>query len=173
MIVASNYSAFETLPDGRRVEIRALRPEDRAEFIRIVERSSALSIYRRFFRLKRYFSEQEIDYFTKIDFIKHVALVAVVAESDRPAIVGGGRYVVIEPDTAEIAFAVIDQYQRQGLGGALLNHLIAIARAAGLKRLAADVLAENAPMLALLKRTGLPQTVDHGPEAVHVVIQLI
>ena len=113
---ASKYSVFEKLPDGRPVEIRALRPDDRAEFIRVVERSSALSIYRRFFRLKRYFSEREITYFTNIDFIKHVALVAVVDEAGQPAIVGGGRYVVIAPDMAEIAFAVIDQYQGQGLG---------------------------------------------------------
>jgi N-acetylglutamate synthase-like GNAT family acetyltransferase len=35
----------------------------------------------------------------------------------------------------EIAFVVADDYQKQGVGTAMLNHLCSIARQAGLKRL--------------------------------------
>src|SRR5947207_7053488 len=47
------YSTTEALRDGCRVEIRALRPEDRADLLAAVNRTSAQSLYRRFFGLKR------------------------------------------------------------------------------------------------------------------------
>ena len=50
---ARNYSAFETLRDRHRVEIRALRPDDRAGLAAAVARISSESIYRRFFSVKR------------------------------------------------------------------------------------------------------------------------
>ena len=77
---------------------------------------------------------------SKIDFRTHVALVAVVQEDGQPVIVGGGRYIVAKPGSAEVAFAIIDEYQGQGIGGALLRHLVALAREAGLKELIAEVL---------------------------------
>jgi len=108
MLEAANYSACETLRDGRRVEIRALRREDRADLIAAVGRSSTQSLYRRFFAVKRDFAEPEIEFFLNVDFVDHVALVAVVGESGRRVIAGGARYVVMQPGKAEVAFAVVD-----------------------------------------------------------------
>jgi len=103
MLEAANYSAFETLRDGRRVEVRAIRPDDRADLIAAVARSSAQSLYRRFFAVKRDFAEPEIEFFLNVDFVDHVALVAVVYESGRSVIAGGARYVVVQPGKAEVA----------------------------------------------------------------------
>ena len=50
---------------------------------------------------------------------------------------------------------MVDQYQGQGLGGALMCHLTAIARAEGLKELIAEVPPENTPMLKVFERSGL------------------
>ena len=88
---AAKYSAIEALRDGRNVEIRALRPDDRRELDESVGRSSAETLYRRFFAVRRSFTEQEIAFFLNVDFINHVALVAVVDEGGRPMVVGGGR----------------------------------------------------------------------------------
>ena len=60
MAQASRHSAIEALRDKRCVEIRALRPEDRDELAKAFGRASANSIYRRFFAVKRNFTEQEI-----------------------------------------------------------------------------------------------------------------
>lgn len=172
MLEAANYSAFETLRNGRRVEIRALRPDDRADLIAAVGRSSAQSIYRRFFAVKRDFAESEIEFFLNVDFVDHVALVAVVDESGRPVIAGGGRYIVVEPGKAEVAFAVVDQYQGQGLGAALMHHLAAIAREAALKELVAEVLPENVPMLKVFEKSGLPLSMKREPHVVYVTLRL-
>src|SRR5262245_26447395 len=119
---AAMYQAIEKLRDGRCAVIRAFRPEDRAGLTAAVERASADTLYRRFFTVKRRFSQKEIDFFMNVDFVEHVALVAVVKEGGQPVIVGAGRYVVVAPGKAELAFAVIDQYQGQGIGAALMRH---------------------------------------------------
>jgi GNAT superfamily N-acetyltransferase len=172
MLEAANYSAFETLRDGRRVDIRALRPDDRADLIAAVARSSAQSLYRRFFGVKRDFSEPEIEFFLNVDFVDHVALVAVVDEHGPPVIAGGARYVVVQPGKAEVAFAVVDQYQGQGLGAALMHHLATIARRAGLEELIAEVLPDNSSMLKVFEKSGLPLSIKREPQVVHVALRL-
>ena len=172
MLEAADYSAFETLRDGRRVEIRALRPDDRADLIAAVGRSSAQSLYRRFFAVKRSFTKSEIDYFLNVDFVNHVALVAIVDEHGAPVIAGGARYVVVEPGKAEVAFAVVDQYQGLGLGAALMHHLAAIAREAGLKELIAEVLPDNSPMLKVFEKSGFPLSMKREPQVVHITLRL-
>ena len=170
---APRYSAIETLRDGRRVEIRALRPDDRSGLEEAVGRSSAAeSLYRRFFAVRRSFSESEVAFFLNVDFVSHVALVAVADEGGRPVIIGGGRYIVVQPGQAEVAFGVVDQYQGQGIGAALMRHLIALAREAGLKELIAEVLPENTPMLKVFKKSGLPMTTTREPGVVHVTLRL-
>jgi GNAT superfamily N-acetyltransferase len=172
MMPAATYSAVETLRDGRRVDIRAQRPDDRAELLEAVGRTSLQSLYRRFFAVKRDLTEQEVAYFLNVDFVDHVALVAVMEEDSRPVIVGGARYIVLKPGKAEVAFAVIDQYQGQGIGTALMRHLVGIARGIGLREWIADVLPENDAMLKMFTKSGLPLTTKCEANVVHVVLRL-
>lgn len=172
MTEAALYSAIEVLRDGRRVEIRALRPEDRSGLEKAVGRSSAESLRRRFFAAKRRFTEQEIAFFVDVDSVNHVALVAVTEVSGRPVLVGGGRYILLEPGQAEVAFTVADYCQGQGIGGTLMRHITAIARDAGIKELIAEVLPENIPMLAVFKRSGLELSTKQELGVVHVTLHL-
>jgi GNAT superfamily N-acetyltransferase len=172
MLNAAKYSASEALRNGRQIEIRALRTDDRADLLGAVERTSAQSLYRRFFGAKRDFSEKEIEFFLNIDFVNHVALVATVKEESRAIIVGGGRYIMVRPGAAEVAFAVVDEYQGQGIGGALMRHLVAIARDAGLKELVAEVLPDNMPMLKVFTTSGLQCKMRREGRIVHVALQL-
>ena len=172
MVEAARYSAVEVLRSGRSIEIRALRPDDQVGLVSAVDRSSAQSLYRRFFGVRRHFTEQEIAFFVNVDFINHVALVAVTKENGLPVIVGGGRYVVLQPGKAEIAFAVVDQYQGHGVGTALMRHLVTIAQESGLKELIAEVLPDNISMLKVFEKTGLPLSTKREPEVVHVTLRL-
>jgi GNAT superfamily N-acetyltransferase len=168
---AAGFSVIETLRGGQRVQVRALWPTDHPDLLDAVSRMSENSLLRRFFGVRRHFSEKEIDYFVHVDFISHVALVCI-ADEGRGPIVAGGRYVVVRPGTAELAFLVVDDYQGQGLGTALVRHLIAIARDARLKQLVAEVLAINDPMLRVFRRCGLPQTMRRDGAVVHVALEL-
>jgi RimJ/RimL family protein N-acetyltransferase len=169
---AAQYSAIERLRDGRRLEVRALVPDDRDGILKAFNRSSPQSLRRRFFAAKRELSEKEIEFFSKVDFVNHVALAAVVEEEGRPVIVGGARYVLTKPGQGEIAFAVVDQYQGKGIGAILMRHLATIAREAGLKELVAEVLPENAPMLTVFKKSGLRVHTGREARVVRVTLWL-
>jgi GNAT superfamily N-acetyltransferase len=168
---ATDLSTMESLRDGRRVEIRALRPSDLPGLIAAVGRISEGSMSRRFFGAKRHFSEKEIAYFVHVDFITHVALVAVAEQGAGP-IVAGGRYVVVRAGWAELAFAVVDDWQGLGLGTLLMRHLTAIARRAGLREFVAEVLADNEPMLRVFEQSGLPLVTRRDGAVVHVTLKL-
>ena len=137
-----------------------------------IDRMGADSLQRRFFITKHGFSDSEKEFFMKIDFVNHVALIAEIEEDGRPAIVGGGRYVVVNPDEAEVAFMVVDAYQGLGIGTLLTRHLVALGHAAGLKRFVADVLPENAPMRKVLGKLGFQITRSQDPRVIHLALPL-
>jgi len=169
---AATYAATERLRNGTALQIRALLPSDRTEMLAAVGRLSKEALYRRFFAPKRGFSEREIEYFLNVDFVGHVALAAVLTEGGREVIVGGARYIVTRPGSAEVAFAIDDPHQRLGIATHLIRHLIEIARAAGLKEFVAEVLAENLPMLKVFTRCGLAMTTRRERDIVHVTLAL-
>ena len=171
MLDPANISVSETLRNGQRVEIRSQRPLDRRDLEAALARMSDESLYRRFFGARRQFSEKEAEYFLDIDFVNHVALVAVADENGKQAIVGAGRYVVVQPGRAELAFGVVDQYQGQGLGAALMRELVGIARHAGISELIAEVLSSNLAMLKVFEKSGLQMITSPEGSVVHVALK--
>ncbi|MEI9924949.1 MAG: GNAT family N-acetyltransferase [Bradyrhizobium sp.] len=172
MSEAANYSAVEHLRDGRPIEVRAIRPDDRAGMLAAAGQTSMQSLRRRFFAAKKGFSEQELAFFLNIDFENHVALVAQIDEDGSPTIVGGGRYIVVRPGLAEIAFVVVDAYQGQGIGTILMRHLAVLARGGGLRELIAEVLPENTAMLKVFKKFGFRTASKREPQIIHLTLQL-
>jgi len=173
LVESSHYSAAEKLRNGEQIEIRALRRQDRDDLMAAVGRTSSESLYRRFFAVRRHFSETEESFYLNVDFVSHVALVAVANENGRPIIVGGGRYVVDEPGQAEVAFTVVDKYQGRGVGAALLRHLAMIARQAGLRELVAYVLADNRAMLKVFEKSGLKYSTTRESNTINVRLGLV
>ena len=169
---AADYSVMEHLRDGRTIEIRALRPDDREDMLAAIGRTSPQSLRRRFFAPKRGFSETELAFFMNIDFDNHVALVAQIDENGQSSIVGGGRYIVVQPGQAEIAFVVVDAYQGQGIGAALMRHLACLARDAGLRELVAEVLPENTAMLKVFSKFGFRPDSKREHQVIHLTMQL-
>jgi GNAT superfamily N-acetyltransferase len=168
---ASECPAVEALLNGRRVEIRALKPADRAGLLEAVapyERAR----YRRFFAPKRSFTEKEIEYYLDVDFGNYVALVAVVDEAAGQWSRAAGATSFRSRSAQKSPSASTTRTKGQGIGSALMRHLVTIARGAGLTELFAEVLPDNAPMLGVFKRSGLPmrQTQDGG--VVHVKLVL-
>jgi RimJ/RimL family protein N-acetyltransferase len=168
----ASFARQEQLRDGRPIEIRALRPDDETGMLAALDASSSESLQKRFFVLKRHFSEKERAFFMEIDFKKHVALVACAEDAGHSTIVGGGRYIVFEPGRAELAFVVVDAWQGRGIAGLLMRHLIALAREAGLKELSAEVLADNGAMRHVFEKYGFKPGARVDPQTIHLVLAL-
>jgi GNAT superfamily N-acetyltransferase len=152
-----HYLAEERLVDGRKLVLRAIRPEDKESLRMGFQRLSERSIYHRFFQAKKALTEQELRYFTELDFDNHVGLLAMLTENEEERGVGVGRFIV-EPGTgaAEIAFVVDDSHQGQGIGTLLLRHLARIGRAQGVASFHAYVLFDNRQMLEVFDNAGFP-----------------
>src|SRR2546429_9355935 len=102
MSEAIDYTARELLSDGSQIEIRALRREDEAGMLAAVGKASAQSLQRRFFVMKRHFSDKERAFFMDGDFKKHVGIVALADEADRKVILRGGRDMSFQPGRARM-----------------------------------------------------------------------
>lgn len=167
-----HYNAREHLRDGSPIEIRALQPQDEADMLAAIDRTSTQSLQRRFFSIKRHFSPMERAFFMEVDFQKHVAIAAHAVASGHSAIVGGGRYIVFEPGRAEMAFVVVDSWQSRGLGSVLMRHLVKIARDAGLQELTAEVLPENTAMRKIFEKFGFIPGSQRDPQVLHLALRL-
>ncbi|HEY3237953.1 MAG TPA: GNAT family N-acetyltransferase, partial [Acidimicrobiia bacterium] len=143
------------LPDWTELVLRPVVPDDKALFLAAFERLSPQSRYRRFFSPLPRLSTALLTYLTEVDHHHHSAWLAVVEEETGPAVVGVSRAVRLDdPSAAEVAVTVIDPYQRRGIGRLLLGTLVLEAVEQGVTRLVGLVLADNAPMQAVLRRAG-------------------
>jgi GNAT superfamily N-acetyltransferase len=97
--------------------------------------------------------------------------VATVGSGDGEIIVGLGEYMR-SGAAADIAFAVEEDFQRRGIASRLLQQLAGIARANGILQFEADVLGENAPMLAVFRNSGLRMRTSQEQGVVHVTLFL-
>jgi GNAT superfamily N-acetyltransferase len=144
------------LPDGRRLIFRPIRPDDK-EMIRVgFERLSPESRYLRFFRYIDHLSQRDLRYLTEIDFHNHFAWVGILPDEPGSPGVGVGRWVRFpnEPDIAEGAVTVVDDYHGLGIGRTLLWLMAKSAIEHGVRAFRAWTLGENQPMLQLLKSFG-------------------
>jgi RimJ/RimL family protein N-acetyltransferase len=170
-----NYEACEQLKDGRKVFLRTVRPEDRKYLVEGFRHFSQASVYKRFHGPKDSLSDEELKFFTEIDYLYHVALLAVLKD-DGEQPVGGGRYIVyneaLPPRYAEIAFAVADSFQGLGVATIILKHLIVIAREEGIETFEAEVLAVNRGMIRVFEKTNLQMTKTYEGSNVHITLAL-
>lgn len=140
------------------VEIRPIEADDKDALARGFDRLSERSRYRRFLSPRGPLTESELSYLTEVDHRDHEALVAVDPETGEG--VGVARFVRSPEDrqTAELAVAVVDDWQRRGVGSLLTAELTKRAREEGIACFTALALAENDAMLGLLQDLGQVRT---------------
>jgi acetyltransferase len=142
-----------TLEDGARILVRPIRPDDISELRAGFSRLSSESVYRRFHAHLEGLSDEACRYLTHVDYVHHLALVALEPDGTRGAAVA--RYYRPEgSDLAEAAVVVIDEWQGRGLGPALLERLVAAARSRGIRGFEAYVQADNRKLLRILMESG-------------------
>ena len=151
-----------TLRDGRVVDVRPLERSDREGLAAAVERLSDQTRYLRFATAKPRLTKRELDFLTDVDHHRHEAIVAIDPTTGRG--VALVRYIQVsdQPDVAEIAATVTDDWQGHGLGTALLARLAARARANGYSAFRASVLASNQRSIAMLLTAGFAPLASRG-----------
>jgi RimJ/RimL family protein N-acetyltransferase len=136
---------------------------------------SPQSVQRRFLTPKSSFSRAELRYLTEVDGRDHVALVAEYPGEPVRRLIAVARFVRLqdEPDAAEVAIVVADDWQRRGLGSLLAEQLAARARGTGIRRFTATMASDNVPAHRLM--TKLTQHLEEhhtGAGVSEVVLEL-
>ncbi|MEI6360989.1 MAG: GNAT family N-acetyltransferase [Actinomycetes bacterium] len=148
------WEADVLLRDGHPVHLRPITPADGDTLRTFHESLSNRTVYFRFFSAKPALTDADVKYFTSVDHVQRVALIAL----DAGTMVGVGRFDALGDGSAEVAFVIRDDVQGLGLGSVLLEHLVAAARELGLQRFVAEVLPENTRMLATFREAGFEIT---------------
>jgi RimJ/RimL family protein N-acetyltransferase len=145
-----------TLADGTRVRLRPIVPEDKAHILAAWQRLSPESRYRRFMSPMDELTPEMLAQLTEIDYVDHFAWAAFALDEKGEPGIGVARYVRVkdEPEVAEAAVTVVDDYQGRGVGTLLLQALGAVALENGIKRFRGYVLSDNRAIRELLEELG-------------------
>ena len=143
------------LEDGTLVSFRPMHPTDEPRVRDLFHSLSKQTIYYRFMSNVARLPQRQIQNFVYIDYREEMAIVGTIPEAYGDQIIAVGRYY-LDPGTnrAEVAFIVRDQWQNRGLGTFLLKYLSTIAHGQGIAGFTAEVLVDNMPMLAVLRKSG-------------------
>lgn len=139
------------------VTIRPQHTDDGELLAEFVRGLSPAARYQRFHAAVNDLSAPMLERLTRIAPPRDLALLATLAGGEREIVLGEARYSAApddEPGARDLALAVGDAWRRVGIGTRLLAELTGRATLAGVRRLTGDVLAANAPMLALARRLG-------------------
>jgi RimJ/RimL family protein N-acetyltransferase/nucleotide-binding universal stress UspA family protein len=147
------------LRDGSTLIIRPIAPEDRTLLRQGFAQLSDHSRYMRFQTPLQELSDEQLAYLTDVDHHDHEALIALASDGADHEIVGVARFVRVNPDVAECAIVVADEWQGRGVGTELLDRLVERARDEDVARFTALVLAENREAVRMLERLG--ETAQH------------
>ena len=72
---------------------------------------------------------ERLQEFVIIDYTKEMVILAVLKKEEKEEVIGMGQYGIDETThTAEVAFAVRDEYQNQGVGSEILAYLTFLAK---------------------------------------------
>jgi RimJ/RimL family protein N-acetyltransferase len=142
------------LSDGSTVVIRQIEPDDKARLRVAFERLSEESRRRRFMGPAEELADEDLIYLTEVDHHRHEALVALHPETDE--ILGVARWVRVpgRREAAELAVAVVDDWQGRRMGSELVAAINERARDEGIQRYHAIVSTDNVQVIEALERNG-------------------
>ena len=153
------------------IALRPLRRGDRPPVLEVFAGLSARSRYLRFLGAKPRLNERDLELLVDVGRSGREAVVAVDQETGRS--IGIARFVrdPAAPE-AELAFAVVDEWQGRGIGRRLADELARLARSQGILRLRASVDRSNAPALAVVRGLGAVLATRSEGSVVELVVRL-
>lgn len=160
MARGTNLTGIEgiRLRDGTPAVTRKIVPEDGEWLSKGLKRLSPEGHAFRFLHYRSRFTEEELHYLTHCDFVDHIALILAIVDTEGREIdkVGVARSIRTkdDPQIAEVAIVLVDEWQHKGGGAALLGHLARLAWTSGIRRWQSFSLADNFAAPKLLEKFG-------------------
>lgn len=156
---------------GVGVFVRPIKPEDAPLLTGLFETLSPTTVFYRFFSPLKALPPEMLARFTQIDYDRDVCLVALQGEGADERMLGVAR-LMCDPDVTIAEFAVLvgDAWQGKGVGAALLEKCMDIARERGIRTIWGKVLMENTTMIGLGKKLGF--SVARDPETGHYELSI-
>lgn len=152
---------IDSLHDGTRVLIRPLRPEDSEREEHFIERLSGESRRYRFLCDFKEVSPALLQQMMNVHYPEQMAFVALAHDNGELREVGVSRYSMAGDRTrCECAVTVADDWRHRGLGVALMQHLIHMARQNGFKQMFSIDAADNDGMRELAHYLGFQRHPD-------------
>jgi acetyltransferase len=148
-----------SLPDGKRILVRPIRPEDEALYPAFLAAVTVEDLRLRFFAAVKDFSHAFIARFTQIDYARAMAFIAIDRASGE--MLGVVRlHANAEYDSGEYAILLRSDLKGHGLGWQLMQVMIDYADAEGLRSIEGQVLQENRTMLRMCRELGFDVATD-------------
>ncbi len=162
-----------TLRDGRSVLVRPARTGDAAILQDLFYRMPPEDVFTRFFRHLTSLPLSTAEHMTSVSFDNEVTLLAVEGDWGSERVVGTVSYYR-DPTSgrADVAFMVDPEWKGVGLGTALRDVIVDVARRRGVVALTADVLVENTAMLRLFRTSGLDVEAHTSRGVTEIVLTL-
>ena len=154
---AARYEKLIQSRTGEEVRLRPVRETDEGKMRDLFYNFSADTVYKRWMTAMSRLPHSQLQRYLRVDDTENVAMVVERTASGRDdELIGIGRYHTDAATRfAEVALAIRDDYQGQGIGTALFAHLVDVARENDIRGFTAEVLSNNRAMLDVFHKSGL------------------
>lgn len=150
-----HLETYRTLKNGQEILLRPVKISDEPLLKKFFYSLSDESLQRRFMSMKKSIPHERLQELVVIDYTRDMVILAIITEQDMEEVIGIGQYSIDEVShTADVAFAVADDWQGKGIGTVLMQYLTILAKKRGLLGFTADVLADNWGMLRVFNKMG-------------------
>ena len=167
------YEKYSRLKDGTELFIRPIRGEDEPLLRTFFENLSAESAYYRFGQHRINMPHVNLARFCQVDYDRDLAFLAA-QPAEKDVIIGDVRLNrFADPDSAELSFVVVDEWQGRGIGSTLMDYCLAVSREIGIKTLWMEIMKDNSRMIKFGQKYHFKRLPgDEGDDMVEMVLEL-
>jgi acetyl coenzyme A synthetase (ADP forming)-like protein len=165
----SQYETEIFLRGGSSILIRPIKRDDAQQLMNFIRRLGSDTQYLRLHHIYEEMGLENAARFCTVDYHDSFAFVAEVLHETKQDIVAIGKYYRLPNHySAQVLFAVEDNYQSRGLGTAMLEQLANVARKNNIDTFEADVLVGNERIINVFKNYGFHITSELKSDVYHI-----
>ncbi|MEM6963510.1 MAG: GNAT family protein [Bacteroidota bacterium] len=143
-----------TLKNGEVIQLRPIHPVDGQQAFEFRAKLSSKSIHDRFLGYVPNITPPIVDYLTRIDYSKDMAIIAETVNHNEKKVIAVARIAAENTRVSDFAIIIADEWHGKGLGTALTGFLIQIAKDLNYEKIYANYFSDNVGMEMIFKKFG-------------------